>query len=71
MNNNDSYNRGDNEYGYALYRDEIKAQKYNPDINIEQGEKKVILIGQSIKKMTSILVVMIVAMENNGTKNIN
>ena len=27
MNNNDSYNRGDNEYGYALYRDEIKAQE--------------------------------------------
>ena len=40
MNNNDSYNRGDNEYGYALYRDEIKAQENcNPDINIEQEGK--------------------------------
>ena len=40
MNNNDSYNRGDNEYGYALYRDELKAQENcNPDINIEQEGK--------------------------------
>jgi hypothetical protein len=40
MNNNDSYNRGDNEYGYALYRDELKAQEdCNPDINIEQEGK--------------------------------
>ena len=40
MNNNDSYNRGENEYGYALYRDEIKAQENcNPDINIEQEGK--------------------------------
>ena len=40
MQNNDSYNRGENEYGYALYRDEIKAQENcNPDINIEQEGK--------------------------------
>jgi hypothetical protein len=40
MNNNDSYNRGDNEYGYALYRDELKAQEdCNPDINVEQEGK--------------------------------
>jgi hypothetical protein len=40
MNNNDSYNRGENEYGYALYRDELKAQEdCNPDINIEQEGK--------------------------------
>ena len=40
MDNNDSYNRGDNEYGYALYRDELKAQEdCNPDINIEQEGK--------------------------------
>jgi len=40
MDNNDSYNRGDNEYGYALYRDELKAQENcNPDINIEQEGK--------------------------------
>ena len=40
MENNNSYNRGDNEYGYALYRDEIKAQENcNPDINIEQEGK--------------------------------
>ena len=41
MQNNDSYNRGDNEYGYALYRDELKAQENcNPDINIEQEGKE-------------------------------
>ena len=40
MQNNNSYNRGDNEYGYALYRDELKAQEdCNPDINIEQEGK--------------------------------
>ena len=40
MQNNDSYNRGENEYGYALYRDELKAQEdCNPDINIEQEGK--------------------------------
>jgi len=40
MNNNDSYNRGENEYGYALYRDELKAQEdCNPDINVEQEGK--------------------------------
>jgi hypothetical protein len=40
MQNNDSYNRGENEYGYALYRDELKAQENcNPDINIEQEGK--------------------------------
>ena len=38
--NNDSYNRSDNEYGYALFRDELKAQEdCNPDILIEQEGK--------------------------------
>ena len=38
--NNDSYNRNDNEYGYALFRDELKAQDdCNPDILIEQEGK--------------------------------
>jgi len=37
---NDSYNRSDNEYGYALFRDELKAQDdCNPDILIEQEGK--------------------------------
>ena len=39
LNNNNSYSR-DNEYGYALYRDELKAQdNCNPDILIEQEGK--------------------------------
>ena len=39
LNNNSSYSR-DNEYGYALYRDELKAQdNCNPDILIEQEGK--------------------------------
>jgi hypothetical protein len=38
--NNDSYNHSDNEYGYALFRDELKAQDdCNPDILIEQEGK--------------------------------
>ena len=38
--NNPSYNRSDNEYGYALFRDELKAQdNCNPDILIEQEGK--------------------------------
>ena len=37
---NSSYNRSDNEYGYALFRDELKAQdNCNPDILIEQEGK--------------------------------
>ena len=41
MENNNSYNRGDNEYGYALFRDELKAQDdCNPDINIEMDGKE-------------------------------
>ena len=37
---NSSYNRNDNEYGYALFRDELKAQDdCNPDILIEQEGK--------------------------------
>jgi len=41
VDNNDSYNRGDNEYGYALFRDELKAQdNCNPDILIEQEGKE-------------------------------
>jgi hypothetical protein len=39
LNNNNSYSR-DNEYAYALYRDELKAQENcNPDILIEQEGK--------------------------------
>ena len=39
-NNNDSYNRNDNDYAYALFRDEINAQEdCNADILIEQREK--------------------------------
>ena len=39
--NNDSYNRSDNEYGYALFLDELKAQdNCNPDILIEQEGKE-------------------------------
>ena len=39
--NNNSYNRSDNEYGYALYRDEINAQENcNADILIEQDGKE-------------------------------
>ncbi len=38
--NNDSYYHSDNEYGYALFRDELKAQDdCNPDILIEQQGK--------------------------------
>ena len=38
--NNNSYNRSDNEYVYALYRDEINAQENcNADILIEQEGK--------------------------------
>ena len=37
---NDSYNRDDNGYGYALFRDELNAQdNCNPDILIEQEGK--------------------------------
>jgi hypothetical protein len=39
--NNSSHSRGDNEYGYALFRDELKAQdNCNPDILIEQEGKE-------------------------------
>ena len=39
-NNNSSNSRSDNEYGYALFRDELKAQDTcNPDILIEQEGK--------------------------------
>ena len=39
LDNNSSYSR-DNEYGYALFRDELKAQdNCNPDILIEQEGK--------------------------------
>ena len=38
--NNDSMSSNDNEYGYALFRDELKAQdNCNPDILIEQEGK--------------------------------
>ncbi len=38
--NNSSHSRSDNEYGYALFRDELKAQDdCNPDILIEQEGK--------------------------------
>jgi len=40
VDNNSSYSRSDNEYGYALFRDELKAQDdCNPDILIEQEGK--------------------------------
>jgi len=40
VDNNSSYGRSDNEYGYALFRDELKAQDdCNPDILIEQEGK--------------------------------
>ncbi len=40
VDNNSSYSRSDNEYGYALFRDELKAQdNCNPDILIEQEGK--------------------------------
>ena len=39
--NNSSYSRSNNEYGYALFRDELKAQEdCNPDILIEQEGKE-------------------------------
>ena len=38
--NNSSYHSGDEQYGYALFRDELKAQEdCNPDILIEQEGK--------------------------------
>ena len=38
--NNDSFNRSDNDYAYALFRDEINAQEdCNADILIEQRDK--------------------------------
>ena len=41
VDNNSSYSRSDNEYGYALFRDELKAQEdCNPDILIEQEGKE-------------------------------
>jgi len=40
VDNNSSYSRDDNGYGYALFRDELKAQEdCNPDILIEQDGK--------------------------------
>ena len=40
VNNNSSYSSNDNQYGYALFRDELKAQDdCNPDILIEQEGK--------------------------------
>jgi hypothetical protein len=40
IDNNSSYSRDDNSYGYALFRDELKAQEdCNPDILIEQEGK--------------------------------
>ena len=40
VNNNSSYSSNDNSYGYALFRDELKAQDdCNPDILIEQEGK--------------------------------
>jgi len=40
VDNNSSYSHSDNEYGYALFRDELKAQEdCNPDILIEQEGK--------------------------------
>ena len=40
VDNNSSYSHSENEYGYALFRDELKAQEdCNPDILIEQEGK--------------------------------
>jgi len=40
INNNSSYSSNHNDYGYALFRDELKAQEdCNPDILIEQEGK--------------------------------
>ena len=40
IDNNSSHSMNDNEYGYALFRDELKAQdECNPDILIEQDGK--------------------------------
>ena len=40
VDSNSSYHREDNQYGYALFRDELKAQDdCNPDILIEQDGK--------------------------------
>jgi len=40
INNNSSYSSNNNSYGYALFRDELKAQEdCNPDILIEQEGK--------------------------------
>jgi len=40
VDNNSSYSHSDNDYGYALFRDELKAQEdCNPDILIEQEGK--------------------------------
>ena len=39
--NNSSYQSGDEQYGYALFRDELKAQdECNPDILVEQEGKE-------------------------------
>jgi hypothetical protein len=41
VDSNSSHNYGDNSYGYALFRDELKAQdNCNPDILIEQEGKE-------------------------------
>ena len=70
---NNSYNHSDNEYGYALFRDELKAQEdCNPDILIEQeGKDNNPHKTKYTDNNNNILVMMIVVMAKSGMKNIN
>ena len=64
VDNNNSYSRDDSGYGYALFRDELKAQdNCNPDILIEQEAKIATHIKQNIWTTTiNILATKIVVM---------
>ena len=50
---NSSYDH-ENDFGYAWYREELKANGYNPDIEIEQSVTKVILITQLMQMIISV-----------------
>ena len=71
--NNSSYSRDDSGYGYALFRDELKAQdNCNPDILIEQeGKDNNPHKTKYVTTIINILVMMIVVMAKSGMKNIN
>ena len=73
MENNNSYHRGDNEYGYALFRDELKAQDdCNPDINIEMDGKESNPHWTKYKDIIIVILVMMIKdMDESGMKNIN